>query len=130
MGSNALVTRLPSMAAAARGAAGRAELRDVENYAETDYLLDLVRGEHDAAAVERISDRVAALTGLDPALVRRRAGKVDIGAFTRDREPGRVASPYDATISATDPFPAAANDNSPVTAAKPRPRSGSGWVAK
>ena len=107
------VTRLPSMAAAARGAAGRAEMRDAENYAGTDYLLDLVRGEHDAAAVGRISDRVAALTGLDPALVRRRAGKVDLGTFTRDREPGRVASPYDATISATDPFPAAANDNSP-----------------
>jgi len=107
------VGRLPSMAAAARGAAGRAEVRDVESYAETDYLLDLVRGEHDAAAVERISGRVAALTGLDPALVRRRAGKVDLGTFTRDREPGRVASPYDATVSAADPFPAAANDNSP-----------------
>ncbi len=107
------VMRLPSMAAAARGAAGRAEMRDVESYAGTDYLLDLVRGEHDAEAVERISDRVASLTGLDAALVRRRAGKVDIGTFTRDREPGRVASPYDATISAADPFPAAANDNSP-----------------
>ena len=107
------VARLPSMAAAARGAAGRAEMRDVESYAMSDYLMDLVRGEHDAAAVERISDRVAALTGLDPVLVRRRAGKVDLGTFTRDREPGRVASPYDATVSAADPFPAAANDNSP-----------------
>jgi len=107
------VARLPSMAAAARGAAGRAEVQDAESYAGTDYLLDLVRGEHDAAAVGRVSDRVAALTGLDPALVRRRAGKVDIGAFTRDREPGRVASPYDATVSAADPFPSAANDNSP-----------------
>ncbi len=107
------VARLPSMAAAARGAAGRAEVMDAESYAATDYLLDLVRGEHDAAAVGRVSNRVAALTGLDPALVRRRAGKVDLGAFTRDREPGRVASPYDATVSAADPFPAAANDNSP-----------------
>ena len=107
------VARLPSMAAAAQGAAGRAEVKDAESYAETDYLLDLVRGEHDSAAVQRISERVAALTGLDPALVRRRAGKVDFGAFTRDREPGRVASPYDATISAADPFPSAANDNSP-----------------
>jgi len=107
------VARLPSMAAAVRGASGRAEMRDVETYAGTDYLLDLVRGEHDPAAVERISERVAALTGLDPALVRRRMGRVDIGTFTRDRDPGRVASPYDATISAADPFPAAANDNSP-----------------
>ena len=107
------VARLPSMAAAARGAAGRAEVQDAESYAVSDYLLDLVRGEGDAAAVGRVSDRVAALTGLDPALVRRRAGKVDIGAFTRDRDPGRVASPYDATVSAADPFPSAANDNSP-----------------
>ena len=88
-------------------------MRDVESYAETDYLLDLVRGEHDAAAVGRISGLVAALTGLDPALVRRRGGKIDLGTFTRDREPGRVASPYDATITAADPFPSAANDNSP-----------------
>ena len=107
------VARLPSMAAAARGAASRGEVQDAESYAETDYLLDLLRGEHDAAAVERVSKRVAALTGLDPALVRRRAGKVDLGAFTRDREPGRVASPYDATVSAADPFPSAANANSP-----------------
>ncbi len=107
------VGRLPSMAAAARAAAGRAEMRDAETYAATDYLLDLVRGEHDPAAVDRVSARVAALTGLDPALVRRRAGKIDIGTFAREREPGRVASPYDVTISAVDPFPAAANDNSP-----------------
>ncbi len=107
------VARLPSMAAAARGAAGQAEMRDVETYAATDYLVDLVRGEHDAAAVERISARVAALTGLDPALVRRRAGKIDVGTYARDREPGRVASPYDVTTSAADPFPSAAYDNSP-----------------
>jgi len=107
------VGRLPSMAAAARGAAGRAEMRDAEAYAATDYLLDLVRGERDTAAVDRVSTRVAALTGLDPALVRRRAGKIDVGTFARDREPGRVASPYDVTVSAADPFPAAANDNSP-----------------
>ena len=107
------VARLPSFAAAARGAAGRAELRDVEDYAAGDYLLDLVRGEHDAAATDRLSRRVAGLTGLDPALVRRRAGKLDLGAFLRGRDPGRVGSPYDATVTAADPFPSAANDNSP-----------------
>ncbi len=107
------VGRLPSMAAAAMNAPGRAVLRDIEDYAATDYLLDLVRGERDPAAVERITQRVAAATGLDPALVRRRAGRVDMGTFLRDREPGRVGSPYDATVGATDPFPAAANDNSP-----------------
>ncbi len=108
-----LVARLPSMAAAARGAKGRAELRDVEDYASGEFLLDLVRGEADSAAVGRLSARVAALTGLDPALVRRRAGRIDLPTYLREREPGRVETPYDATISAADPFPAAANDNSP-----------------
>ncbi len=107
------VARLPAFAAAARGAASRAELRDVEDYAAGDYLLGLVRGEHDASATDRLSRRVAELTGLDPALVRRRAGKLDLGTFLRDRDPGRVGSPYDATITAADPFPSAANDNSP-----------------
>ena len=107
------VARLPALAAAARGAAGRAELRDVEDYAAGDYLLDLVRGQHDAVATDRLSKRVAELTGMDPALVRRRAGRLDLGTFLRDRDPGRVGSPYDATITAADPFPAAANDNSP-----------------
>ena len=107
------VGRLPSLAAAARGAADRADVRDAEGYAAGDYLLDLVRGERDAVATDRMSRRVAELTGLDPALVRRRAGKVELGAFLRDRDPGRVGSPYDATITAADPFPSAANDNSP-----------------
>jgi len=107
------VARLPSVAAAARGATGRAGLRDVEEYAAGDYLLDLVRGEHDADATARLSARVAALTGLDPALMRRRAGKPDFGAVLRERDPGRVGSPYDATVTAADPFPSAANDNSP-----------------
>lgn len=107
------VGRLPSFVAAARGAASRADVRDAEDYAATDYLLDLVRGEHDAVAVGRIAARVATLTGLDPALVLRRAGKIELNAFLRDREAGRVSSPYDATVSAADPFPAAANDNSP-----------------
>ena len=107
------VTQLPSMTAAARGARGRAELRDVEEYASGDFLVDLVRGEGDPAVVDRVVARVAAFTGLDPALVRHRYGRVDVSTFLRDRQPGRVDSPYDATISAADPFPAAANDNSP-----------------
>ena len=113
------VARLPSMAAAAAAAPGRAALREAEEYAAGDYLLDLVRGESDRAAVARASERVAALTGLDPALVRRRAGRVDLGTFLRERgshapgEPPRIASAYDATVTMPDPFPAAANDNAP-----------------
>ncbi len=107
------VDTLPSMAAAARNAHSRSELADVEAYAAGDYLADLLRGEADPAAIDRLTDRVAALTGLDPALVRRRAGRIDTSTFLRGREPGRVETPYDASISAADPFPAAANDNSP-----------------
>ena len=107
------VGRLPSLAAAARGASSRTDLRDVEEYASGEYLTDLVRGERDRPATERMAARVAALTGMDAGLVLRRAGRVNDDAFLRDREPGRVGSPYDATIGAADPFPAAANDNSP-----------------
>ena len=107
------VKSLPGMTAAARGARGRAELRDVEEYASGEFVVDLLRGESDKAAVERLSGRVAGFTGLDPALVRRREGRVDVATFLRDREPGRVGTPYDASLSALDPFPAAANDNSP-----------------
>ena len=107
------VITLPSMAASVRGAHSRAELGDVEVYAMGEYLADLLRGEADQAAIDRLTEHVSALTGLDPALVHRRAGRIDTSTFLRDRQPGRVDSPYDATISAADPFPAAANDNSP-----------------
>ena len=52
-----------------------------------------------------MSTRVAALTGLDPALVRRRKGRIDVATFVRDREPGRLETPYDATISVPEPVP-------------------------
>ena len=107
------VNTLPSMAAAYRHASSRADVQDVEDYATGAFLSDLLRGEADSAAVARLSERVAALTGLDPALVRRRAGRISISTFLRDRQPGAVGSPYDATVAAADPFPAAANDNSP-----------------
>jgi carboxypeptidase C (cathepsin A) len=102
---------LPSMAAAAHAAAGepvtRADLAGVERYAAGDYLLDLLRGPRDAEAVARLVERVASLTGLDPVLLRRRAGRLDPGEFRReiDRGRARVASAYDATETRADPFP-------------------------
>jgi carboxypeptidase C (cathepsin A) len=101
------VAALPSMAAAARGAGSRAEVRDAEDYAAGDYLRDLTRGPGDRGAVERVSATVAGLLDLDPALVRRRAGRMDASTFLREREPGRVASSYDATVAGSDPFPEA-----------------------
>ena len=58
-----------------------------------------------------MSVRVAALTGLDPALVRRLRGRVDSGTFQRElyRDRGLVGSAYDPTVTAFDPNPGAAN---------------------
>jgi carboxypeptidase C (cathepsin A) len=110
------VARLPSMAAASRAAKERVTpdmLTDVEQYASSDYLLDLLRGVRDAAAVARISDHVAALTGLDPTLVARYRGRIDSDVFLRElrRAEGRVASAYDATITRADPFPHAVSSD-------------------
>ena len=106
----AWVDRLPSEVAAARALKGpvtRADVADAEQYAATDYLVDLLRGERDAAAIDRLSARVAALTGLDPALVRRLHGRLDTDVFLHEleRAQGRVGSQYDATIAGADPFP-------------------------
>jgi carboxypeptidase C (cathepsin A) len=110
------VARLPSMAAAAReqnGPFDREALRAVERYAEGDYLQDLLRGEHDHAAVERIVGNVAPLVGLDPALVSRLAGRVDTRTFLRERnrDRGLVGSMYDATITEIDPEPSASQSH-------------------
>ncbi len=110
------VSRLPSMAAAAREAKApfdREALREAERYAATDYMQDLLRGERDTAAVERISTRVAQLIGLDPALVRRLAGRIDTRTFLRERnrDRGLVASMYDATITGIDSDPSASSSH-------------------
>lgn len=104
------VGSLPSMAAAALEAKGRYDrnaLRDVELYAVGDYLRDLLKGERDTAALDRISARVAAVIGLEPTLVRRLAGRVDRATFQREfyRQRGLVGSAYDPTVTAFDPHP-------------------------
>ena len=104
------VDRLPSEVAAARALKGpvtRANVADAEQYAAGDYIEDLLRGEHDNAALDALSTRVAALTGLDPALVRRLHGRIDSDVFLHEleRAQGRVGSQYDATITRPDPFP-------------------------
>ena len=99
------LTRLPSMAAAKRGAASRDEVADAEAYATGEYLQDFLRGMGDAAAVRRMSDRVAALTGLPAELVQRRGGRVDWFTERREREPGRIASAYDLSVTGIDPLP-------------------------
>lgn len=104
------VISLPSMAAVERetkGAVTRADMADVENYARGDFLLDLIKGQADTAATNRLADKVAALTGIDPALSRRLAGRFDVIEFRRefDRKNGKVTGRYDASVKGIDPFP-------------------------
>jgi len=104
------VARLPSFVATARERKGpitRASLRDVEAYATGDFLSDLMKGMNDAAALERLSRRVADLTGLDPALVSRLGGRVPAEIFAREinRAEGLVSSMYDGNARGLDPNP-------------------------
>jgi carboxypeptidase C (cathepsin A) len=104
------VSSLPTMAAVARetkGAVTRADLTDVETYARGDFLTDLIKGEADLAATVRLSDRMAALTGIDPAVSRRLAGRFSESEFRRefDRKNGKVLGRFDASVSGFDPDP-------------------------
>ena len=108
------VMRLPSMAATVfetKGGFDREALREVETYATGDYLRDLMRGERDAEAIDRMTPRVAAYTGIDAAQVKRLAARVDTQTFQRElnRQRGMVASAYDPTITAFDPSPSSAS---------------------
>jgi carboxypeptidase C (cathepsin A) len=101
---------LPSMAAVAReakGAVTRADLADVERYAQGEFMADLIKGQADREATTRLADKVAALTGIDQAVSRRLAGRFEVGEFRRefDRRNGRVMGRYDASVSGFDPYP-------------------------
>jgi carboxypeptidase C (cathepsin A) len=104
------VSRLPSLAAARleKGeAVSRPALAEAERYAAGEYLVDLTRGLQDREAVARVSSRVAELTGLDPAFVRRHAGRIGMGAFQSEsrRGEGRVTSAYDTGVTTFDADP-------------------------
>src|SRR3954470_5969474 len=105
------VWSLPTMAAVARekekGSVSRADLADVEQYARSDFLTDLLKGEADAEATNRIADRIAALTGIDQAVSRRLAGRFDGIEFRRefDRKNGMVTGRYDASVTGFDSHP-------------------------
>jgi carboxypeptidase C (cathepsin A) len=85
----------------------RASLADVETYARGDFLADLMRGVKDAPALDRLTQRVANLTTLDPALVRALGGRIPSQVFVRElhRKAQRIGSAYDATMTGFDPTP-------------------------
>jgi carboxypeptidase C (cathepsin A) len=104
------VWSLPTMAAVARekkGPVTRADMADVENYARGEFTADLLKGQADAEATTRLSDKVSALTGIDRAVSRRLAGRFDGIEFRRefDRKDGRVTGRYDASVLGYDPYP-------------------------
>ena len=107
----AWLTRVPSMAAANQ----RSETRDMEAeaYVTGEYLTDFLRGRSDSAAVARMATHITALTGLDPALVQKRGGRIDWWTVQREHEPGRVGSAYDLTITTLDPDPMAQSVRTP-----------------
>jgi carboxypeptidase C (cathepsin A) len=118
--------QLPSLVAAERARKGevtRADMKDVEDYAQTDYVADLLRGD-DPASLARRKARLAALTGLDPALLDLRHDKIDDPEYLRESNRARnaVASYYDATVVKLDPFPErswSVHDDSMVDALRP-----------
>jgi carboxypeptidase C (cathepsin A) len=108
------VATLPSYVAVAREAKGpvtRADLADVEAYARGEFLADLVKGEADKEATNRLADKVASLTGIDQAVSRRLAGRFDVGEFRRefDRKNAKVTGRYDASVRGFDPYPDSSN---------------------
>jgi carboxypeptidase C (cathepsin A) len=102
------VDLLPSEVAVVRaehGSVSRADMADVEAYAASDYLVDILRGGDDAAAIDRLTTRVSGFTGFDPAVVRRLGGRLSRYAFQLGVSPGRVGSAYDGTVTRPNPDP-------------------------
>ena len=97
------VAQFPSLAAAiadTKGPVTAEQLAAFERAATGEYLADLLAGPRDKAALERLVQRIAAVTGLDADTVRqlgpRSGAHVFLGAI--DRKSGRTHSYYDATM--------------------------------
>jgi carboxypeptidase C (cathepsin A) len=112
------IDRVPTMAAAALhhgrsrafadGVPLDEALREAEDFATGDYTSFLARGASmPAEERDRILTRLADLLGLPVDLVVRAEGRVGIQTFSREllRDERKVVGLYDATITATDPFP-------------------------
>jgi carboxypeptidase C (cathepsin A) len=105
------VWSLPTMTAVARekekGSVTRADMADVEAYARGDFMADILKGEADTEATNRIADKIAVFTGIDQAVSRRLAGRFDVVDFRRefDRKNGKVTGRYDASVTGFDPHP-------------------------
>jgi carboxypeptidase C (cathepsin A) len=110
------MVELPAMAAGYLERQGKPlnerTMAPIELYARTQFVADVLAGPADKAATDRLAARVAALTGLDPTLVRRVNGRVDLQTYLREsrRREGRIGSGYDSNYTAFDPFPGQAQE--------------------
>ncbi|WP_421736308.1 S10 family peptidase [Caulobacter sp.] len=100
---------LPSIAAAKLERDGKLTpdaIKAVEDYTRGEYMVDLMKGS-DPAALDRLTTRVSAMTGLDPDYVRRAGGRLETQSFLREvfRDKGRLGSRYDSNVTSADPFP-------------------------
>jgi len=92
--------------------------REAERFDTGDYAAFLTRGASmPEAERERILARLADLIGLPLELVTRSDGRIPIGLFAREllREERKVVGRYDATVTASDPFP----DREPLSGPDP-----------
>ena len=101
---------LPSMAAGnleRKGQLTPAKMAEIEQYDRTEFVTDFLAGRANPAAVQRMVKKVSEYTGLDPALVARMDGRIDIGTYLREthRADRKIGSVYDSSVTAYDPFP-------------------------
>ncbi len=137
------VSLLPSIAATAWERAGaepsRQILAEAETYAASEYLVDLMRGPRDAAALGRMSERVAAFSRIPVDTVMKLSARLSLGSFV-DNSPqlaNQVVSLYDAGMTGlkapprrgrggfSDPFTTGLN--APLTAAMDVLHERLGW---
>jgi len=108
--------RLPSYAAVALEAQGKLSpeaLSGVEKFALGDYLTALASPPQGAAA-DQFYQRVAGFIGLPAPLVARWRGRIPMGVFVKEVRggDGDIVSRYDGSVTAPDPYPAAATPQS------------------
>ena len=131
----ALASVLPSLAASAMEQKDktvqltRSMLAAAETYARTEYLPDLMRGPGDAAALDRMTKRVASLVNLPEPVVRQYGARIDSFIYRREanRATGRMASVYDSSVRTFDPEPTSyfpASNEDPFTTSYAAPMLG------
>jgi len=108
---------LPSMAAGHLEREGKLTpeaMNQIEAYTQGEFVTDLLKGRSDPAAINRLTQHVSELTGLDPKLVRRLDGRIDEDTYLREvhRDDQKIGSVYDSNVDAFDPFPSSAERKS------------------